>query len=81
MNELMRNLSNLVTPIEQIEQRPPPYHADDADADGDAHNRHQYNFNCYGMGDNNHGNNGSFAKFKFSLPSFAGNIDPEAYLD
>jgi len=30
---------------------------------------------------NNHGNNDLFAKIKFSLPSFAGTVDPETYLD
>jgi len=33
------------------------------------------------MGGNNHGNNDPFAKIKFSLPPFAGNVDLEAYLD
>jgi len=33
------------------------------------------------MGGNNYGNNDSFAKIKFSLPPFAGNVNPEAYLD
>jgi len=33
------------------------------------------------MGGNNHSNNDSFVKIEFSLPSFAGNIDPKAYLD
>jgi len=33
------------------------------------------------MRGNNHGNNDSFAKIKFSLPPFAGNVDREGYLD
>jgi len=33
------------------------------------------------MGGNNYGNNDHFAKIKFSLPSFAGIVDPEAFLD
>jgi len=33
------------------------------------------------MGGNNHGNNDPFTKTKFSLPPFAGNVDPKAYLD
>ena len=93
MNELTRNVNNLVTRIEQIEQRPQSHHGDDEDADrdlsdhkdvdddGDACNRHRYNFNRRGMGCNNHGNNDPFAKIKFTLPSFAGNVDPKAYLD
>ena len=95
MNELTRNVDNLVTHIEQIEQCPLSHRGDDedadadgdlsdqedADADGDARNRHHYNFNRCGMGGNNHGNNDPFAKTKFSLPPFAGNVDPEAYLD
>jgi len=83
MHKLTRNVNNLVTCIEQIEQRPPSHHGDDgeADADGDARNRRRYNFSCRGMGGNNHGNNDPFAKIKFSLPPFAGNVDPEAYLD
>jgi hypothetical protein len=89
MTELTRNVNNLVTRIEQLEQRPPPHRAadddaddfgdDDTDADGYAHRR--LNFNRRGMGGNNHGNNDPFAKIKFSLPPFAGNVDPEAYLD
>jgi len=93
MNQLTRNVNNLVTCIEQIEQRPPSHHGDDedadanifddeeADADGDACNRRSYNFNRCGMGGNNHGNNDFFAKIKFSLPPFASNVDSKAYLD
>jgi hypothetical protein len=89
MTELTRNVNNLVTRIEQLEQRCPPHRADDedadafgdedADADGDA--RRRLNFNRRSMGGNNHGNNDPFAKIKFSLSPFAGNVDPEAYLD
>jgi hypothetical protein len=88
-------VNNLVTYIEQIEQGPPSHHGDDedadvdvdvsdhevADADNDARNCHRYNFNHHGMGGNNHGNSDCFAKMKFSLPSFAGNVNSEAYLD
>jgi hypothetical protein len=89
MTELTRNVNNLVTRIEQLEQRPPPHHADDEDADAfgdedadaDGHARRRFNFNRRGMGGNNHGNNDPFAKIKFSLPPFAGNVDLEAYLD
>ena len=95
MNKLTCNVNNLVTCIEHIEQRPPSHRDDDedadadgdvsnhedADADGDAHNHHCYNFNRHSMGGNNHRNNDSFAKIKFSLPPFVGNVDPEAYLD
>jgi len=93
MNELTRNVNNLVTRIEQIEQHPQSHHGDDEDAygdlsnhedmddDGDARNCRRYNFNRHGMGGNNYGNNDPFAKIKFSLPPFAGNVDPEAYLD
>jgi len=95
MNELTRNVNNLVTRIEQIEQCPQSHRGDDedtdadgdlsdhedADDDGDACNRRRYNFNRRGMGGNNHGNNDPFAKIKFSLPPFAGNVDPKAYLD
>jgi len=91
MTELTRNVNNLVTRIEQVEQRPHSLHGDDEDADGDlsdhmyddgdARNRRRYNFNHRGMGGNNHGNNDPFAKIKFSLPPFVGNVDPEAYLD
>jgi hypothetical protein len=69
MTELTRNVNNLVTRIEQLEQRSPPHRADDedadafgdedADADGDAHRR--LNFNRRSMGGNNHGNNDPFA--------------------
>jgi hypothetical protein len=89
MTELTRNVNNLVTRIEQLEQRPPPHRADDEDtnafgdedADVDADARRRFNFNRRDMGDNNHGNNDPFAKIKFSFPPFAGNVDPEAYLD
>jgi len=93
MTELTRNVNNLVTCIEQIEQRPQSHHGDDGDVDGDlsdhedmdddgdARNRRRYIFNHRGMGGNNHGNNDPFAKIKFSLPPFAGNVDLEAYLD
>jgi len=93
MTELTRNVINLVTRIEQIEQRPQSHHGDDEDADGDlsnhedmdddgdARNRRGYNFNRRGMGGNNHGNNDPFAKIKFSLPPFAGNVDRKAYLN
>ena len=93
MNELTRNVNNLVTRIQQIEQRSQSHHGDDENADGDlsdhedvdddgdVRNRRRYNFNRRGMGGNNHGNNDPFAKIKFSLPPFAGNVDPEAYLD
>jgi hypothetical protein len=89
MTKLTRNVNNLVTRIEQLEQRPPPHRADDEDVDafvdedanvdGDVH--HCLNFNRRGMGGNNHGNNDPFPKIKFSLPPFAGNVDSEAYLD
>jgi len=61
-------------------------HEDDADDDADFdygdgdvdHLRH----NRYGMGGNrNRGNNDPFAKAKFTMIPFAGNADPEAYLD
>ena len=89
MTELTRNVNNLVTRIEQLEQRPPPYRVDDEDADvfGDedayatSGARRRLNINRRGMAGNNHGNNDPFAKIKFSLPPFAGNVDPEAYLD
>jgi len=95
MNELTRNVNNLVTRIKWIEQHPPTHRGDDedadadgdvsdqedADVDGDARNRRRYNFNRRDIGGNNHGNNDPFAKIKFSLPPFASNIDPEAYLD
>jgi len=89
MNELTRNVNNLVTRIEQIEQRPQSYHGDDEDADrdlsdhedvdddGDARNRRHYNFNRRGM----RGNNDPFAKIKFNLPPFTSNVDPETHLD
>jgi len=90
MTELTRNVNNLVTCIEQVEQRPHSHHGDDEDADGDlsdhedmdddgdARNRRRYYFNRRGVGGNNHGNNDPFAKIKFSLPPFAGNIDFKA---
>jgi hypothetical protein len=91
MTELTRNVNNLVTRIEQLEQRPPPHRADDVDddagdfgdddADADGYARRRLNFNRRGMGGNIQGNNDPFAKIKFSLPPFAGNVDPEAYLD
>ena len=95
MNELTRNVNNLVTRIKWIEQHPPTHRGDDedadadgdvsdqedADVDGDARNRRRYNFNRRDIGGNNHGNNDPFAKIKFSLPPFASNVVSEAYLD
>jgi hypothetical protein len=89
MTELTRNVNNLVIRIEQLEQRPPLHRADDDDADdfgaddadADGYVRRRLNFNRRGMGGNNHGNNDPFVKIKFSISPFAGNIDPEAYLD
>jgi hypothetical protein len=91
MTERTCNVNNLVTHIEQLEQRPPPHRAadedvddfgdDDADPNADGYARCRLNFNRRGMGGNNHGNNDPFTKIKFSLPPFAGNVDPEAYLD
>ena len=78
MNELTRNVNNLVTRIEQIEQRPQAYHGDhkdadgdlsdheDVDDDGDARNRRCYNFNRRGIGDNNHDNNDPFVKLNLA---------------
>lgn len=89
--ELMRHINNAVTRIEHVEQRPPPpperrgprnprEEDDDAaefDRDADRLQR-----NRYGMGGNhNRGNNDPFAKAKFTMLPFAGNADPEAYLD
>jgi hypothetical protein len=89
MTELTRNVNNLVTRIEQLKQRPPPHCADDKDADdfgdedadADGYACRHLNFNRRGMGGNIQGNNDPFAKIKFSLPPFASNVDPEAYLD
>jgi hypothetical protein len=81
MTELTRNVNNLVTRIAQLEQRPPPHRANDEDADVDGYARRRLNFNRRGMRGNIQGNNDPFAKIKFSLPPFAGNVDPEAYLD
>jgi hypothetical protein len=89
MTELTRNVNNLVSRIEQLEQRHPPHRADDEDtddfgdedADADGYARRCLNFNHRGMGGNNHGNKDPSAKITFSLPPFAGNVDPEAYLD
>jgi len=93
INKLTRNVNNLVTRIEQIEQRPQSHRGDDEDVngdlsnhedvddDGDARNCRHYNFKRRGMGGNNHGNNDPFGKIKVSLSPFAGNVDPKAYLD
>jgi hypothetical protein len=77
-------------------QQPPPQAQDDAifDARGnfdeaatrDARLRHRLRQNRVGMGDNQRGNNNRipndhFAKIKFSIPSFSGHYDAEAYLD
>ena len=92
MNKLTHNVNNLVTRIEQIEQRPQSHRGDDEDVngdlfdhedvddDGDARNCRHYNFKRRSMGGNNHGNNDPFAKIKVSLPPFVGNVDPKVYL-
>ena len=81
--ELMGHINNVVTRIEQVEQRPPPQHEprDDNDAafDRDADRLRR---NRIGMGgNNNRANPDSFVKPKFTIPPFAGSADPEAYLD
>jgi len=91
MNKLTCNIKNLVTRIEQIEQRPPSHHDDnedanvfddeDVDADSDTRNRRRYNFNHRSMGGNNHGNNDPLAKIRFNLSPSARTVDSEAYLD
>ena len=54
----------------------------DADLDADAHAADCLRRNRQGMGGNqNRGNDDPFAKAKFSMIPFAGNADPEAYLD
>jgi hypothetical protein len=77
-------------------QQPPSQAQDDAifDARGnfdeaatrDARLRHRLCWNRAGMGDNLRGNNNRipddpFAKIKFTIPSFSGHYDAEAYLD
>jgi len=92
--ELMQNITNLGTRIEHVEQRSPPWQHrrqphdgdeeedEDVDLDDDARDADHLRRNRQGMGGNqNHGNNDPFAKAKFSMIPFAGNADPEAYLD
>jgi hypothetical protein len=92
--EMMQTVNNLVTRIENVEQRPPPRwprhqppegeeeEDDDADLDDDRRDADCLRHNCQGMGGNhNHGNNNPFAKIKFTMIAFAGTADPEAYLD
>jgi hypothetical protein len=64
-DEMMRHINNLVTRVEQVEQRPPPAHEDD-DRMG---------------GNHNHGNNDPFAKAKFTMIPFAGTADLEEHLN
>ena len=73
----MNSLSN--TPYRADDEDTDAFGDEDAYADGGA--RRCLNFNHRGMEGNNHGNNDHFAKIKFSLPPFTGNVDPEAYLD
>ena len=90
----MRSINGLVTRIEHVEQQPPPRRHrlqphdgdeeedEDVDLDDDARDADRLRRNRQGMGGNqNHGNNDPFAKAKFSMIPFAGNADPEAYLD
>jgi len=93
--ELMRTVNGLVTRIEHVEQRPLPCrqrrqpHDGDEDEDGDAdlddddaRDVDRLRRNRQGMGGNyNRGNNDPFAKAKFTMISFVGTADPEAYLD
>ena len=93
-DELMRTINGLVTRVEYVEQRHPPrrhrrqpYEDDDdededADLDADARAADRLWRNRQGMGGNqNRGNNDSFAKAKFIMIPFAGTADPKAYLD
>ena len=75
-DEMMRQISTLVTRVEHLKQRPPPPPPDDNDADRDIA---RLRFNRRGMGVD--GNNDPFAKAKFTMLPFAGSADPEAYLD
>ena len=90
----MRTINVLVTRVEHVEQRPPPRrhrrqpygdddnNDEDADLDADARAADCLRRNRQGMGGNqNRGNNDPFAEAKFSMIPFAGNADPEAYLD
>jgi len=81
MNELTRNVTNLVIVVMMKIQMENYLIMKKWTMTGDARNRCHNNFNRCGMGGNNHGNNDPFAKIKFSLPPFACNVDPEAYLD
>jgi hypothetical protein len=92
---LTHNINGLLTQIEHLEQRPPPeqqHHPrpnldgelddedDDEVTDGDR-DVDRLRRNRFQMGGSNHGNNDPFAKVKFTMIPFAGNADPEAYLD
>ena len=77
-------------PPEQPRRPPHPNQDDDEEfEDGDRdeerlrHNRFQMGGGNYnrGGGNPNRGNNDPFAKVKFTMIPFAGNADPEAYLD
>nr|XP_034583004.1 uncharacterized protein LOC117846013 [Setaria viridis] len=95
-DDLICNINILVTRIEHVEQRPTPVSPrqptphddgleddDDADFHNDARDMDRLRRNRHGMGGNNHhhANNDPFAKTKFTMIHFAGNADPEAYLD
>ena len=94
-NEMMCSINGVVTRLEHIEQHPPQQrhrrHPPDGDEDEDEdavldddEDRDAYCLrrNRQGMGGNhNRGNNDSFAKTKFTMISFVGTADPEAYLD
>jgi hypothetical protein len=94
---LMRNIDNMVTRIEHIEQRPPqsgPWQCqppdsevheedddDDPNFDDGARDVNRLGVIVVVWGNHNHGNNDPFAKTKFTMIPFVSNADPEAYLD
>ena len=75
---LDRRVSALDDRIHALETRPPPQQ-EPPNQDDDLRRRPHHNH--HGMGGNNHARDDPFAKVKFSIPSFAGAYDADAYLD
>ena len=75
---LDRRVSALDDRIHALETRPPPQQ-EPPNQDDDLRRRPHHNH--HGMEGNNHARDDPFAKVKFSIPSFAGAYDADAYLD
>ena len=92
LERIERSLATLVTRMENLERQPPQNNrAEDLEADASdpedmaAQGHHRRQPRRQGMGGNEQrnrrDNDNSYAKVKFSIPSFSGSYDAEVYLN